>query len=87
MTRNPRCLECGHPFGLIRWHRWRHQFCSRKCLERFTTRQERHRRYLIWLKTGTSARGGEMLQNVGADMAGGIDVVTDPSPTRPPSHW
>jgi len=33
-----RCHQCGGKFGLVRHYYLRHQFCSRRCVERFSGR-------------------------------------------------
>ena len=33
------CHQCGGKFGLVRYHYFRHPFCSRLCVERFKKRQ------------------------------------------------
>jgi hypothetical protein len=41
-----RCVVCNGEFGLIRYHRWRTPLCSKKCVDRFTARQESDRKRL-----------------------------------------
>jgi hypothetical protein len=41
-----RCAICDGKFGLIRHYSWRTAFCSKKCADRFKTRQEGDRRWL-----------------------------------------
>ncbi|MCZ7659285.1 MAG: hypothetical protein M5U07_16165 [Xanthobacteraceae bacterium] len=33
-----RCETCGGPFGLIRHYHYAHQFCSRRCKNRYLQR-------------------------------------------------
>ncbi|MDB5576733.1 MAG: hypothetical protein JWR80_1909 [Bradyrhizobium sp.] len=44
-----RCAICDGKFGLIRHYSWRTAFCSRKCADRFTCRNEDDRRWLLRL--------------------------------------
>jgi hypothetical protein len=41
-----RCAICDGRFGLVRHYSWRTAFCSRKCADRFKTRQEDDLRWL-----------------------------------------
>jgi hypothetical protein len=41
-----RCAICGGKFGLIRYYSWRTALCSKKCADRFKTRQDGDRRWL-----------------------------------------
>jgi hypothetical protein len=41
-----RCSICDGKFGLIRHYSWRTALCSKKCADRFKTRQEADRRWL-----------------------------------------
>jgi hypothetical protein len=45
-----RCAICDGKFGLIRHYCWRTALCSRKCADRFKTRQEGDRRWLRRLR-------------------------------------
>jgi hypothetical protein len=40
------CAICDRGFGLIRHYSWRTALCSKKCVDRFKTRQEADRRWL-----------------------------------------
>jgi hypothetical protein len=44
-----RCDECGKPFGLIRWRRYRDQLCSKLCRAAYQANWERTKAYLKWL--------------------------------------
>lgn len=37
--RASRCAVCDRKFGLVRYHSWRTQFCSRKCLDCYRARR------------------------------------------------
>ncbi len=37
-SRTGRCAVCDGKFGLVRYYSWRKPLCSKKCVERFTTR-------------------------------------------------
>jgi hypothetical protein len=41
-----RCSICDGKFGLVRHYSFRAAFCSRKCADRFKTRQEGDHRWL-----------------------------------------
>jgi hypothetical protein len=41
-----RCAICDGKFGLIRYYSWRTALCSKKCAERFKTRQKGDRKWL-----------------------------------------
>jgi hypothetical protein len=41
-----RCAVCHGQFGLVRHYFWRTAFCSKRCVDRFQTRQESDRRWL-----------------------------------------
>jgi hypothetical protein len=41
-----RCAICDGKFGLIRYYSWRTALCSKRCADRFKTRQENDRRWL-----------------------------------------
>ena len=45
-----RCAVCDAKFGLIRHYSWRTPLCSKKCVDRFRTRQESDRNWLPWLQ-------------------------------------
>jgi hypothetical protein len=45
-----RCPVCDGKFGLIRQHCWRTSLCSKKCVVRFRSRQEAHRKWLSCLR-------------------------------------
>jgi hypothetical protein len=40
------CAICDRKFGLVRYYCWRTALCSRKCADRFKTRQDDDRRWL-----------------------------------------
>ena len=42
-----RCAICDGRFGLIRHYSWQTALCSRKCVDRFATRKESDRRWLL----------------------------------------
>jgi hypothetical protein len=42
-----RCAVCAGKFGLIRHYSWRTSLCSRKCVDRFKSREEADRRWLL----------------------------------------
>jgi hypothetical protein len=42
-----RCAICDGRFGLVRHYSWRTALCSRKCVDRFTTRKENDRKWLL----------------------------------------
>jgi hypothetical protein len=42
-----RCAVCGGKFGLIRHYSWRTALCSKKCVDRFKSREEADRRWLL----------------------------------------
>jgi hypothetical protein len=44
-----RCAICDGKFGLIRHYSWRTALCSRKCVDRFRSREEADRRWLLRL--------------------------------------
>jgi hypothetical protein len=44
-----RCAICDGKFGLIRHYSWRTALCSKRCLDRFKSREEADRRWLIRL--------------------------------------
>ena len=41
-----RCAICDGKFGLIRYYSWRTALCSKRCADRFKTRQENDRSWL-----------------------------------------
>jgi hypothetical protein len=41
-----RCAICDGKFGLIRYYSWRTALCSKRCADRFKTRQDGDRRWL-----------------------------------------
>jgi hypothetical protein len=43
------CAICHGKFGLIRHYSWRTALCSRRCVDRFKSREEADRRWLIRL--------------------------------------
>ena len=45
-----RCAVCGGQFGLIRHYSWRTALCSKKCVDRFKSREEADRRWLLRLQ-------------------------------------
>jgi hypothetical protein len=44
-----RCAICDGKFGLIRHYSWRTALCSRRCIDRFKSREESDRRWLLRL--------------------------------------
>src|SRR6266700_8113469 len=44
-----RCAICDVKFGLIRHYSWRTALCSKKCVDRFKSREEADRRWLLRL--------------------------------------
>jgi hypothetical protein len=42
-----RCAICDRSFGLIRHYSWRTALCSRRCVDRFKSRKENDRRWLL----------------------------------------
>jgi hypothetical protein len=42
-----RCAICDGKFGLVRHYSWRTALCSKRCLDRFKSREEADRRYEI----------------------------------------
>ena len=44
-----RCAICDGKFGLIRHYSWRTALCSKKCVDRFRSREESDRRWLLRL--------------------------------------
>jgi hypothetical protein len=42
-----RCAVCAGKFGLIRHYSWRASLCSKKCVDRFKSREEADRRWLL----------------------------------------
>ncbi len=42
-----RCAICDGSFGLIRHYSWRTALCSKKCVDRFKSRKENDRRWLL----------------------------------------
>jgi hypothetical protein len=46
-----RCAICDGKFGLIRHYSWRIALCSRRCVDRFKSREESDRRWLLCLHT------------------------------------
>jgi len=46
-----RCAICDGKFGLIRHYSWRTALCSKKCVDRFRSREESDRRWLLRLYT------------------------------------
>ena len=42
-----RCAICDRSFGLVRHYSWRTALCSRKCVDRFKSRKENDRRWLL----------------------------------------
>jgi hypothetical protein len=46
-----RCAICDGNFGLIRHYSWRTALCSNKCVDRFKSREENDRRWLLRLHT------------------------------------
>lgn len=44
-----RCAICDGKFGLIRHYSWRTALCSKRCVNRFKSREESDRRWLLRL--------------------------------------
>lgn len=44
-----RCAFCDGKFGLIRHYSWRTALCSKMCVDRFKSREESDRRWLLRL--------------------------------------
>jgi hypothetical protein len=44
-----RCAICDGKFGLIRHYSWRTALCSKRCVDRFKSREEADRRWLLRL--------------------------------------
>jgi len=44
------CAICDGRFGLIRHYSWRTALCSKKCVDRFKSREEADRRWLLRLQ-------------------------------------
>jgi len=42
-----RCAICDGKFGLIRHYSWRTALCSKRCVDRFKSREEADRRWLL----------------------------------------
>jgi hypothetical protein len=56
-----RCAICDGNFGLIRRYSWRTALCSRKCVDRFKSRKENDRRWLLPISAaGRSVMAGIM---------------------------
>lgn len=49
------CAICERPFGLIRHYSRRTPLCSKKCVERFTARQNVDRSWLFWIAPADGA--------------------------------
>ncbi|RXG85237.1 hypothetical protein EAS61_36625 [Bradyrhizobium zhanjiangense] len=49
-NRAARCAVCHGKFGLIRHYSWRTPLCSKRCLDRFTTRTVSDRNWAGWLQ-------------------------------------
>jgi hypothetical protein len=45
-----RCAICNGEFGLIRYYSWRTALCSKRCADRFKSREESDRRWLLRLQ-------------------------------------
>jgi hypothetical protein len=43
-----RCAVCDGKFGLVRYYSWRTSLCSKKCVDRFTTRRASDRSWVGW---------------------------------------
>jgi hypothetical protein len=48
--RAARCAVCNSKFGLVRYYSWRTPLCSKRCVDRFRTRRESDRNWLLWLQ-------------------------------------
>ncbi len=50
-----RCAICDGKFGLIRHYSWRTALCSKRCVDRFKSREEADRRWLLRLRATRQA--------------------------------
>jgi hypothetical protein len=50
-----RCAICDGKFGLIRHCSWRTALCSKRCVDRFKSREEADRRWLLRLQATRQA--------------------------------
>jgi hypothetical protein len=50
-----RCAICDGKFGLIRHYSWRTALCSKMCVDRFKSREESDRRWLLRLHAARQA--------------------------------
>jgi hypothetical protein len=48
--RATRCAVCDGKFGLVRHYSWRNPLCSKKCVDRFRTRQQSDCNWVGWLQ-------------------------------------
>jgi hypothetical protein len=48
--RAARCAVCDGRFGLVRYHSWRTQLCSKKCVDRFRVRRQSDRNWVGWFQ-------------------------------------
>jgi hypothetical protein len=60
-----RCAICDGKFGLIRHYSWRTALCSKKCCDRFKTREEGDRRWLGRLQAAGHAVFDTMSAGIG----------------------
>jgi hypothetical protein len=51
------CAICHGKFGLIRYYSWRSALCSKKCRDRFKTREEGDRKWLRQFQATTNGFG------------------------------
>jgi hypothetical protein len=42
-----RCAVCGGRFGMIRYYSWRTALCSKSCMNRFKSRGDSDRKWLL----------------------------------------
>jgi hypothetical protein len=42
-----RCTVCDGKFGLVRYYSWRTPLCSRKCVDRFRSRRDSYRNWVL----------------------------------------
>jgi hypothetical protein len=58
-----RCAICDGGFGLVRHYSLRTALCSRKCVDRFTTRKESDRRWLLPMFVDPQSAATAMMGN------------------------
>ena len=49
LGKTARCAVCEGKFGLVRHYSWRTALCSNKCVDRFKSREENDRNWLLRL--------------------------------------